>query len=261
MRIEVGYGLEGALTDATSRRIIAEDVAPKFRDNQFAAGHRRRRRPDHRDVVTRAQPLAATAAESGAARVRGGISISRRCSIILFVVGAGAGLASCARIFGQRARARRSAAGIVGVGRLVRRWARSLIAGVAGVVALRDHAVLGVGGTLSAAAAAMCIPTGGWRRGRIRRGRWRRRRLLGRRRQLRRRRRVGELVTVREPRARRLWRHLVTDHADGASRAFPTRRARAHRGRRSPRARARHRGQVCFAVEAALPHRRVCCAT
>ena len=31
MRIEVGYGLEGVLTDVTSRRIIAEDVAPRFR--------------------------------------------------------------------------------------------------------------------------------------------------------------------------------------------------------------------------------------
>jgi uncharacterized protein len=38
MRIEVGYGLEGVLTDATSRRIIAENVAPLFRQNQFAAG-------------------------------------------------------------------------------------------------------------------------------------------------------------------------------------------------------------------------------
>lgn len=38
MRIEVGYGLEGVLTDVTSRRIIAEDVAPLFRQNQFAAG-------------------------------------------------------------------------------------------------------------------------------------------------------------------------------------------------------------------------------
>jgi uncharacterized protein len=38
MRIEVGYGLEGVLTDVTSRRIIAEDVAPLFRQNRFAAG-------------------------------------------------------------------------------------------------------------------------------------------------------------------------------------------------------------------------------
>jgi uncharacterized protein len=38
LRIEVGYGLEGSLTDATSRRIIAEDVTPKFRTGDFAAG-------------------------------------------------------------------------------------------------------------------------------------------------------------------------------------------------------------------------------
>ena len=38
MRIEVGYGLEGTLTDVTSRRIIAESVAPLFREGKFAAG-------------------------------------------------------------------------------------------------------------------------------------------------------------------------------------------------------------------------------
>ena len=38
MRIEVGYGLEGTLTDVTSRRIIAENVAPLFREGKFAAG-------------------------------------------------------------------------------------------------------------------------------------------------------------------------------------------------------------------------------
>jgi uncharacterized protein len=38
MRIEVGYGLEGVLTDVTSRRIIGETVAPLFSRGQFAAG-------------------------------------------------------------------------------------------------------------------------------------------------------------------------------------------------------------------------------
>ena len=38
MRIEVGYGLEGVLTDVTSRRIIAENVAPSFREGRYAAG-------------------------------------------------------------------------------------------------------------------------------------------------------------------------------------------------------------------------------
>ncbi len=38
LRIEVGYGLEGVLTDVTSHRIIAENVAPLFREGKFAAG-------------------------------------------------------------------------------------------------------------------------------------------------------------------------------------------------------------------------------
>jgi uncharacterized protein len=38
MRIEVGYGLEGVLPDVTARRIIAENVAPAFRDGKFAEG-------------------------------------------------------------------------------------------------------------------------------------------------------------------------------------------------------------------------------
>ena len=38
MRIEVGYGLEGALTDATTKRIIDEDITPKFKTGDFAGG-------------------------------------------------------------------------------------------------------------------------------------------------------------------------------------------------------------------------------
>jgi uncharacterized protein len=38
LRIEVGYGLEGALTDVTSRRIIDEIITPKFRNGDFAGG-------------------------------------------------------------------------------------------------------------------------------------------------------------------------------------------------------------------------------
>ncbi|MEH2624613.1 uncharacterized protein V1292_002668 [Bradyrhizobium sp. AZCC 1719] len=38
LRIEVGYGLEGALTDATTKRIIDEDITPKFRSGDFAGG-------------------------------------------------------------------------------------------------------------------------------------------------------------------------------------------------------------------------------
>jgi uncharacterized protein len=38
LRIEVGYGLEGALTDVTSKRIIDEIITPKFRSGDFAGG-------------------------------------------------------------------------------------------------------------------------------------------------------------------------------------------------------------------------------
>jgi len=38
LRIEVGYGLEGALNDATAKRIIAEIITPYFKRGAFYAG-------------------------------------------------------------------------------------------------------------------------------------------------------------------------------------------------------------------------------
>jgi uncharacterized protein len=38
LRIEVGYGLEGVLTDATSRRIVDEIIVPRFREGDFHGG-------------------------------------------------------------------------------------------------------------------------------------------------------------------------------------------------------------------------------
>ena len=38
LRIEVGYGLEGALNDATAKRIVSEAIAPRFKDGDFYAG-------------------------------------------------------------------------------------------------------------------------------------------------------------------------------------------------------------------------------
>lgn len=38
LRIEVGYGLEGALNDATAKRIIAETITPFFKRGEFYAG-------------------------------------------------------------------------------------------------------------------------------------------------------------------------------------------------------------------------------
>ncbi len=38
LRIEVGYGLEGAITDATAGRIIRDIIAPRFKENDFDGG-------------------------------------------------------------------------------------------------------------------------------------------------------------------------------------------------------------------------------
>jgi len=38
LRIEVGYGLEGALTDAVSKRIISEIIVPRFRQGDYYGG-------------------------------------------------------------------------------------------------------------------------------------------------------------------------------------------------------------------------------
>ena len=38
LRIEVGYGLEGALNDATSKRIISEIIVPRFKNQDFYGG-------------------------------------------------------------------------------------------------------------------------------------------------------------------------------------------------------------------------------
>ena len=38
MRIEVGYGLEGTLTDAMASRIIRNEMTPQFKSNNFDGG-------------------------------------------------------------------------------------------------------------------------------------------------------------------------------------------------------------------------------
>ncbi|MBL8491613.1 MAG: TPM domain-containing protein, partial [Rhodocyclaceae bacterium] len=38
LRIEVGYGLEGALNDATAKRIVSDTITPAFRQGDFAGG-------------------------------------------------------------------------------------------------------------------------------------------------------------------------------------------------------------------------------
>jgi len=57
MRIEVGYGLEGAIPDAIAKRIVAEQMAPRFREGDFAGGLRAT--VATLDKVIRGEPLPA----------------------------------------------------------------------------------------------------------------------------------------------------------------------------------------------------------
>src|SRR6185295_1372926 len=40
LRVEVGYGLEGAIPDSVARRVIEERITPRFRDGDFYGGIR-----------------------------------------------------------------------------------------------------------------------------------------------------------------------------------------------------------------------------
>ncbi len=68
---------KASLTDVTSRRIIAETVAPLFRKGQFAAGHRGRRGSHHRGGRTRRAAAARSGGKRRRARRRD--STSARC--------------------------------------------------------------------------------------------------------------------------------------------------------------------------------------
>lgn len=57
MRIEVGHGLEGAIPDAIAKRIVAEQMAPRFREGDFAGGLRAT--VATLDKVIRGEPLPA----------------------------------------------------------------------------------------------------------------------------------------------------------------------------------------------------------
>lgn len=62
MRIEVGYGLEGAIPDAIAKRIVAEQMAPRFREGDFAGGLRAT--VATLDKVIRGEPLPAPVAQT-----------------------------------------------------------------------------------------------------------------------------------------------------------------------------------------------------
>jgi uncharacterized protein len=155
-RIEVGYGLEGVLTDVTSRRILAEDVAPFFRNGQFAQGINAG--VDRIiDVVNKGEPLPDSPAARPQRGSSGGFSLDTLFLLVFVVVPVIGGILQ--RIFGK-AVGSTVGAGIVGTvawfvaGSLV-------IAGIAGVIAFIVMLIFGMGGSgLASRGGGVFIPSG-----------------------------------------------------------------------------------------------------
>jgi uncharacterized protein len=153
MRIEVGYGLEGVLTDVTSHRIIDETVAPLFRQNRFAEGINAG--VDRIiAVVGSGAPLPAMSPPP-----HGGQSFDFGTLLIFLFVGAPIVGGILSRIFGRMLG---STIGGGAVGAAAWLIAGSIAIGVgAGVIALLIMLLFSAGGGIGRRG-GMWIPTGGW---------------------------------------------------------------------------------------------------
>ena len=154
MRIEVGYGLEGVLTDVTSHRIITETVAPLFQQNRFAEGI---------DagvdgiiaVVGKGQPL--PAARGAAPRGNQGFDFGTLLILLFIGVPIVGGILS--RVFG-RLLGSTIGGGVVGLGAWV--LAGSMLIGIgAALIAFFVMLLFSAGGGIGRRGGTW-IPTGGW---------------------------------------------------------------------------------------------------
>jgi len=161
MRLEVGYGLEGAIPDAIARRIIAEDVAPKFRENRYAAGIEA-----GVDRIVGIVSKGETLPPPTAAKGRKGSALGNfdpvLLIVLLFVVipAVGAVLKS---VFGKLLGSA-VGGGVVGAGAFVL-GGSLLLAGLVAFVAFVVILVMGAAGLASAGrrgGGGVVIPGGGW---------------------------------------------------------------------------------------------------
>lgn len=101
LRIEVGYGLEGALNDVTAKRIIDEVITPKFRGADFDAGI-----ADGVDRILRVidgEPLPAPPARRQPEGAFGGVDPFNPALIIFVLVFGGILRGMFGRLFGSLA--------------------------------------------------------------------------------------------------------------------------------------------------------------
>jgi len=136
MRIEVGYGLEGAIPDAIAKRIIAEQMAPKFREGDYAGGLRAT--VETLDKVIRGEALPAPVAPATST----GTDPGNALTFLLIVLFMGGVIRSMFGLFGSLA-----------------------VSGVAGWLAWSIFASLGLAGGAAILAFALSfirLGRGGW---------------------------------------------------------------------------------------------------
>ena len=139
IRIEVGYGLEGVLTDVTSRRIIAENIAPEFSKGNFAAGINA---GVDRIIAVVGGEKASPVTEVAAKARRGGFDIEQILFVLFFVVPVAGGVLRA--MFG---RVGGSMVGGASVGALVWLLAGSILFGIIGaIIGFIVMALMGMGG-------------------------------------------------------------------------------------------------------------------
>jgi len=157
MRIEVGYGFEGTLTDVTSRRIIAEDVAPLFREGKFAAGINAG--VDRiTKVVTEGKPLPPRQSAAKPKADAGGFDFGT-LMLILFIVVPVVGMV-LRSMFGKLAG---STVGGAVVGTAAWFFVGSLVVAIiAGIVAFIVMIFSGAGGGRPGRGGGLSLPGGGW---------------------------------------------------------------------------------------------------
>ncbi|HEY6821665.1 MAG TPA: YgcG family protein [Burkholderiales bacterium] len=85
LHIEVGYGLEGVLPDAVAKRIIDEDIVPRFRQGDFYGGIRAG--VDRIMRVVEGEPLPPPHARSPAQNISGHMDWLIPAILVLFFVG------------------------------------------------------------------------------------------------------------------------------------------------------------------------------
>lgn len=86
IRIEVGYGLEGTITDAVSSRVIREQIAPNFQRGDYAAGLNAAADAIIAQISGKEAPVPATQPAGGAAQQLSGRDLFMLLVILLVFV-------------------------------------------------------------------------------------------------------------------------------------------------------------------------------